>query len=154
MAQVIETERGDYEKFLKQLPIELRTKALGQAARAGGNVVKTRARQLVPIGDPNHKPDNKPLRDTIIVKIAWYEQDQVVVALVGPSNNGGQHGHLVEHGHNIRARGKKDAGPGDFTGARVEGKEFMAPAADQTEAEQRAAVISKIQKVVEKHRIG
>lgn len=150
----VTTERGDFEKFLEELPLMLRGKALAQAVRRGGNVVKNRARQLVPVGDPNHKPDSKPLKDTIVVKIVRFENDTVVVALIGPRSPDGNHGHLVEGGHRVRARGKKGEGPGDYTGARVEGKEFMAPAADQTIDEQTAAIVAYLRNQVEEYRIA
>lgn len=154
MAQVIETEKGDYEKFLKQLPIELRGKTMTQAVRRGAGVVRSKARLLVPIGDPNHKPDNKPLKDTIAVKVMQYQSDKVIVALVGPRRPDGAHGHLVEDGHRVRKRGKKGEGPGDFTGARVAGKEFLAPAADQTESEQTKAIVDHLRSTAEKYHVG
>jgi hypothetical protein len=77
-----------------------RNKAFTAGLRAAGNVVKTRAKELVPKpGYPGDKPGLKPLRDTLSVLVKQYSD--VWVAVVGPSRPAGRHGHLVEYGHRL-----------------------------------------------------
>lgn len=164
-------EDGNVEALLERLPIELRTTALTKAVRAAGKVVAERARQLCPPpGYPGDKPGLKPLRDTIGVQVRYYEreQDAAVVAVVGPEYPAGAHGHLVEFGHRIvgnaqlsegSSQGEAAAGlfsPAEYlrrahrAGGEVAPQPFLRPAADETEAEQRAALAGTLQKELEK----
>lgn len=154
MAKIVTTGTDNLEKLLREYPIEVRQKVLGQAVRRAGNVVKKRVRANAPVGDPNHKPENKPLRDSFAVKVVRYKNDALAMAIVGAKRPEGAHAHLVEDGHRIRRRGKKGEGPGDYTGAFVPGKEFLAPAADQTKNEQTQAIIDHLVKSVEKYKVG
>lgn len=109
----------------------------------------------------------KPLADTIGFRVVNYPATGVVVAVVGPQHPAGAHGHLVEKGHKAfywgRSSGytreadlyslgkarKNKTGTGrskrhkrySGAGARVEGKEFLAPAADSTRAIQQSELI-------------
>lgn len=152
MASVEVQQTGpDLERLLKQLPITLRAKSLGQAARAAGGVVRTRARQLVPIGDPRHNPDAHPLKDTVKVVVRYYDNDRRAVAVVGPRYPQGAHGHLVEKGHKVVVSRGPRKGQRPLSGSPyVKGKEFLAPAADQTKPQQQAAVVDKLQKLIKK----
>ena len=152
MAAIIEVNGDDFEKALKAIELQYRTVAIGKAARAAGNVVKKKAKQLVPVGDPQHKPGIKPLKDSITVKVKSYGDGIRQVAIVGARRPQGNHDHLIEYGHWIRRRGKKGEGPGQWYGARVEGKEYMAPAADTTRNEQRQAIVEALQKIVRQHK--
>ena len=139
------TQSIDMEQLLKQLPIELRVGALSKAVRAGGKVVIKRAKELVPRGDPTHKPDKKALKDTIGQVVRSYRNDRKWMAVVGPMYPAGAHGHLVEYGHDVKVnRGERKGRPPLTGSAKVPGKEFLAPAADQTETQQGKAVIQII----------
>lgn len=102
-----------------------------EAAQAAGDVVKARARQLCPVGDPAHNPGAKPLRDTIAAETRDYDQRTLVV--IGPEYPAGAHGHLVEYGHDEVVWGHR-------TGRRVPPQPFMRPAFDGTKQEQQAAM--------------
>lgn len=131
MAQV---ELAGYDELLREL--DKAEKTLGhevrrEAAKAAGEVVAARARQLCPVGDPAHEPDKKPLRDTIAVEIRDYGQR--TLAVIGPQYPAGAHGHLLEYGHEGVAWGKP-------TGRRVGPRPFMRPAFDETKSEQQSAM--------------
>lgn len=152
MAAIIEVNGDDFEKALLAMELQYRTSALSKGVRAAGNVVAKKAKALVPIGDPQHKPDHPPLKDTIKVKVKPYNDGMRVVAIVGSRRPQGSHDHLVEYGHWIRRRGKAGQGPGQWYGAKVEGKQYLAPAADTTKKEQQQAVVDAIRKVAEKQK--
>ncbi len=150
MAKVVTEQKGSVGQFIEKVDIMLRSKTLRQAARRGARPIRKRARQLVPVGDPNHKPDNPSLKSTIAIKVKSYQGDRIAVALTGPRYPQGSHGHLIEGGHEVKVSRGPRKGQAPLTGsARVEGKEFMAPAADQTKEEQQAAVISFLREAVE-----
>lgn len=152
MAKVEVQQSGpELERLLKQLPIELRAKSLGQAARAGAGAVRTRARKLVPRGDTRHNPGAPSLHDTISVAVRYYDNDRRAVGVVGPKYPQGAHGHLVEDGHDVKVSRGPRKGQAPLSGtARVPGKEFLAPAVDQTKVQQKQAVVTKLQELIEK----
>ena len=83
-----------------------------EMAKAGGEVIAARARQLCPKGDSKRgkyrlKKRIKPLALLIKVETRRYDGGKVL-AVVGPDRDGGQHGHLVEFGHDIVVGGKGD----------------------------------------------
>jgi hypothetical protein len=141
---------SEIHKALDKIVIELRAKALKEAAKKAGKIAESRARILAPRGDKKHKPKLKPLASTIKTKVKQYAGQSIAVAIVGPTRPEGAHGHLVERGHEIRGRGKAGGGsPGEWTGARVDGKEFLAPAVDQTQSQQEAAILDVFRKAAE-----
>ena len=152
MAKVKETYSGPrLEKLLAKLPWDLRAKSLGQAARAGGSVVRNDARKRAPIGDQKHNPGATALKKTIAVTVRYYDNDRRAVAVVGPRYPQGAHGHLVEDGHDVIVSRGSRKGQKPLTGtARVEGKEFLAPAADSTKSQQTAAVLKKLRQLIKK----
>ena len=155
MAGVVTTEQGSLNDFLTQLPIRLRQKVLRQAVRRGARPVRTRARQLVPVGDTSHNPDSPPLKATISVKVKSYQNDQVAVALVGPRYPQGAHGHLIEGGHDVVVSVGERKGQAPLAGtARVEGKEFMAPASDQTKDLQQQAIVEHLRRAIKEFGVG
>lgn len=121
-------------------------KALRSAAGYAVTPVVKAAKEFVPQGDLDHHPDKPALEDTIIKKVKSYDGGKVIVAMVGPSYPDGAHGHLVEDGHRIVTHDGTD------TGATVEGKEFMLPAALTTEKNQTKRLIEKIQRILTKRR--
>lgn len=152
MAESSVKESADLDAILAQLPIELRGNTLTKAVRAGGRVVVRKAKQLAPKGDPRHNPGKKALRDTITVITKKYQNGQIHMAVAGPSYPEGAHGHLVDQGHDVKVSRGERKGQAPLTGtARVEGKDFFAPAVDTTKAEQEEAVVSKIVKDIQKH---
>ena len=133
------------EQVLNELPKILQNRTLGRALRAGGNVVKKETKRRTPRGDPKHKPDKKPLHKTIIVVVKEYDGGRLQMAIVGFKYPEGAHGHLVEHGHQIVTRN------GAKTGARVEGKQFFAPAVDTTQGQQEKAMVDVIVKDIKEN---
>ena len=65
MAEVVIKQSHDTEKILKQLPLELRTEGQRLSVRAGGLLYKRELKKKIPRGNPNHKPDVKPLHTTM-----------------------------------------------------------------------------------------
>ena len=135
-----EIEGGDdLDRFLAQLPFEMRRKILPKAIRAGGNVVNLAARERIrDPGYPGDKPGLVPLKKTIITKVKVY--DMVVVAIVGPHYMGGNHGHLVEFGHRLIRKIKTRDGVEKVEIGFVPPHPFLRPAADETRDEQLAAI--------------
>jgi hypothetical protein len=119
---------------------------LASVVEPAAQIVSTRAKQLCP---RNPKDDKQiPLYATIGVVIRKYAGR--VLAMIGPQWEYARHGHLVEFGHDIVARGEgKKRGrkrvkggkraEGRTTG-RVEPHAFMRPAFDGTQGEQMAAM--------------
>ena len=154
MAAIIEINGDAFDKALQAIEQQYRVTALSKAAKDAGEVVAEKARALVPVGDPRHKPKNPPLKDTITVKVKHYNDGLRQVAIVGARRPQGNHSHLVEKGHWIRRRGKKGEGPGQWYGAKVEGKEFLAPAADTTQQQQTQAIVDALRQVARERRNG
>lgn len=148
-----------YDELLRQLnriDDTLSKQVTREMVKAAGEVVAARARTLCPVGDPTHHPENKPLRDTIAVEVRDYGVRSL--AVVGPQYPAGAHGHLVEFGHDIVARGEStNVGKGRRSGAKSKGgltsgrtqpKPFMRPAFDGTKGEQLAAMESVINRTL------
>jgi HK97 gp10 family phage protein len=124
--------------------------------KAAGEIAAARARVLCPVGDPTHHPENKPLRDTIAVEVKDYGVR--ALAVVGPQWPAGAHGHNVEFGHDIVARGQgKNVGKARRSGAKKKGgvakgrtqpKPFMRPAFDSTKGQQFAAMEAVVKKAL------
>lgn len=113
-----------------------------------------------------------PLMSTITFRSKSYK-DGVDLVVVGPAYPAGAHGHLVEHGHKAVYWGRMSGGMTSRTlhtprkqahqrnmpfvvkthytgGARVEGKEFLAPAADQTKKQQEEVFIATLQRAIKR----
>lgn len=134
-------ESTDMDKLLRQLPIELRHNAVPRALRANLRPAADRAKQLAPRGKLNHNPSDPPLYTTIRVAIRRY--GDVVFGIMGAKYPEGAHQHLVEFGHQKYLWGKE-------TTATVPGKEFLAPAVDQTEAVGRRNMVAKLKEIIVK----
>lgn len=110
-----------------------------------------------------------PLANTITSVVRSYDNG-VSVAVIGPKHPTGAHGHLVERGHKAvywkrdtgwnfkthwvkskqawrKGRVKRRVSHGS-SGARVEGKEFLAPAADSTKSEQQRLLIVTLEEAI------
>lgn len=134
-------------KELKQFEHEVRTKALTNGLRAAGKVVVKKARQLAPDGltsgnsrkksKKQEASKSKRLRKGLKVKVKHYPEHTIAIA--GADYSKAPHAHLVEQGHEKVLWGKP-------TGARVEGKEFFATAADTTKSEQESALLDELRK--------
>lgn len=139
-------ESADLDAILAQLPVEMRFRAMKSAMTKAGRVVIRKAKQKVPRGDPADKPHLKPLWKTIGQVVKSYKSGAVWVAIVGPKRPGGAHGHLIEGGHKVYARGPKGRSargqkkPIRSGTSYVPGKEFMAPAVDSTLSAQDQAI--------------
>lgn len=109
----VSIELDGYDELIKKLnEIEagLGKMTLHEMVYSAAEIVRDRAKQLCPIGDEKNarkraKKGGKRLRDTISIRIRDYGKDKPVVAIVGPDWHGGQHGHLVEYGHDIAVGG-------------------------------------------------
>ena len=136
------------DRELGQVEMNLRTKVLKKALRAGGRGVANRAKQLAPrsarTGSRKQwsarttaaRAGVKPLAETIGVVVREY--GHVMVLLVGPEYPAGALGHLIEYGHAEVLYGK-------VTGRRVPPKPFLRPAADETENAVHQIIVSTLQ---------
>lgn len=150
MATLTKRETVAIDDLLERIQVEMREKILKRAARNAGNVVMRRAKQLAPVGDLRHRPGLDALKDTIAVKNIVY-RDRFFVAVVGPTHPEGNHGHLIEDGHDVVVSRGSRKGQSPLTGsARVEGKQYMAPAGDQTQNEQFFALVNTIERAIVK----
>jgi HK97 gp10 family phage protein len=146
------TESADMTAMLEQMSVLVQRTAAKKAVRAAGQVVARRARQLCrrseQTGTRKHwsrrtaaqRAGVKALADTIGVVVREYEH--AFVAVVGPQLPGGELGHLVEYGHAEVLWGRA-------TGRRVAPRPFLRPAADETQAEQHAAMVSSLRASLE-----
>ena len=137
-AVAVETTGINVEDFLAKMPIEVRTKAAKSAIRKGGNVVKTAARRLAPVGGPREgRKAGKPhLRDTMAVRIREYGDR--TLAVVGPTYPSGAHSHLIEFGFTHPKSG-------EF----VPPQPYLRPAADSTKPQQAEAITRELTKRVD-----
>lgn len=125
-------------RSLDRIDSTLRGRVIGDAVKAAAEIVATRARELSPVGDTSDKPDLKPLRDTIEIRVRDYGQR--ALAVTGPGLPAGAHGHNVEHGHAIVRNGK--------TVGRARPKPFLRPAFDETKGAQQAAMEGVIARTI------
>jgi hypothetical protein len=149
MAKVQIGESLDFEKLLSRFDVQNRGRVLKNSLNAGGRVVRNEYRRTVSVGDPNHKPDKPSLKESIDQKL-WHKGTFYGV-VVGGKWPDGAHAHLVEDGHKVRARGPAGGGnPGEWTGARVEGKQQLAKAIESTKTAAETAVETTLAKEFEK----
>jgi HK97 gp10 family phage protein len=118
--------------------------------KAAGEVVAARARELCPLSDGAYDGNKPPLAETIRVEIKNYGAN--TLAIIGQyyqQYGGGNHGHLVEYGHELRARGPEGKkSPGKWIGRRAKPQPFLRPAIDGTHAQQREAMEAVISKAL------
>lgn len=142
---------------LNRIDDRLSKRLTREMVKAAGEIVAARARERCPIGDPKHKPELKPLRDTIGVEVRDYGER--ALAVVGPEYPAGAHGHLVEFGHDIVGRGQsKSMGRGRVSGAKRKGgvtqgrarpHPFLRPAFDETQSQQYAAMEAVMRRAIQ-----
>lgn len=138
---------SEADAHLSRIELRLRTKVRTRGLRAAAQVVRRRAKQLAPKpGYRGDKPGKTALRSTIAYRTRDYQGGAVGVVVIGPRRPEGSHGHLVERGHRIVTHAGVD------TGRRTEAKAFLAPAADQTKAEQKAAFVGELKRLAEEAR--
>lgn len=148
MASVALEGWDELQTMLTRIDDRLAKRARNDAVKAGGEVVAVEARVQCPRGDPTSKPELKALAETIGVEVKDYGARSL--AVVGPQWPAGAHGHLVEYGHDIVARGEGKAGgpkrakggkkhEGKTTG-RAKANPFLRRAFDSTSAQQVAAI--------------
>lgn len=136
------------EEVLEKLPLAAREKEVQRALRAGAKLAKDRAAQLAPVpGYKGDKPGKTPLRDTMTIATRSYQGGGVQFVGVGPRWPDGAHGHLVEFGHEIVTKKPNQV----RTGARVPGKEFVAPAIDQTIDQQTQKIDASLLRAIKRH---
>ena len=144
------TESADMTAILERLPVLVQRAAAKQAVRAAGRIVVKRAKQLcrrsTQTGTRKHwsrttaaeRASVKALADTIGMRVVEYEH--TIVAVIGPQLPAGALGHLLEYGHAEVLWGQR-------TGRRVAPQPFLRPAADETQAEQAAAMLQALRAI-------
>jgi hypothetical protein len=123
------------DRLLLAIEEHARGAAIGRVLRAAGEAVKKAVQDVLPKpGYPGDKPDLKPLRDTVSVKVKNYQGGFYKVLIVGYALPAGAHGHLVEFGHEMTANtwwnGERlvSVRSTQETGVRVEGKFYFSTA--------------------------
>jgi hypothetical protein len=122
--------------------------------RKVGNGIKSQTKAILPKpGYPGDKPEMKPLRETLKVKVKNYNGGAIKVMVVGYSysrtkGQGGNHGHLVEGGHDIVIGGSKKKG-GTVIG-HVKPHEYMIRITNSTKTQQQTTLITGITAAMKK----
>lgn len=125
---------------------------LSRGLRKVGNTIKSQTKAILPKpGYPGDKPGLTPLRETMKVKVKDYGGGAVKVMVVGYTYSktpgvGGNHGHLLEGGHDIVVGGPKTKG-GTVVG-HVQPYEYMVTVAETTRPQQQASFIATVQRAV------
>lgn len=145
---------NEAQALAQTLPEEIQQRAAKLALKRAGEIVVRAAKTNVPSSrmsgtfyrqsKKQQEKSPRPLFDTITQRTRSYSNG-ISVEVVGPSWPDGNHGHLVEHGHEAVYWGRKG------NPARVEGKEFLAPAADSTKNQQQQIIIASLQKSIKNH---
>lgn len=142
----------DIMRTLDKLPIEIRGKELEKAGTKAVKRIEKRAKELVPVGDPRHKPEKPPLKKTIGTVVRRYQGGAVLAWLVGPEYPAGAHGHLVEHGTAPHAIPSKTGKTRQHPGAKPH--PFMAPAAVDVAPQIERDIVEGLKRAVDKATSG
>lgn len=140
------------DAILSKIDKAVRGKAVDQGLRKVGNEVKSKTRTILPKpGYPGDKPGLKPLRETLKVKVVNYRDGAVKVMVVGytysrTKGEGGNHGHLLEGGHDIVVGGSKKKG-GTVIG-HVQPYEYIIRVVEGNKPQHQANLIASLQKAV------
>lgn len=129
----------ELQRALDRIDDRLTHKTRMDALRSAATVIRQRAAELCPEGDPAHMPEKPPLATTIDYALRDYGQRGL--AYVGPVYPQGAHGHLVEFGHQEVLYGVR-------TGRRVPPHPFLRPAFDETKHAQRAAMEAAVARTI------
>lgn len=163
----IKIELEGYEDLIKALDridIALSEKLARDMVKAAAMIVADEARNRIRDGEANHHPELPPLSANIGIETKTYlsSRGARTLAIVGPiyspTGGGGNHGHLLEFGHDIVARGEgkvrgasRRSGAkkkGGVTSGRVRPYPFLRPAFDSTKGQQLAAMQSKMDQAI------
>jgi hypothetical protein len=131
----------EFDDMLAKLPERVRRVAINHALRESGKVVKSQMEKEVPVGDPKHKPDKKPLKETIGYVLREYASGDMMI-VIGPMYPAGAHAHLTDKG--FRHKGRRKSGGSTITF--VKGKKWM----NATRAKSEAAANTQFHKAMEK----
>jgi len=141
------------DNLLKAIEESARGAAIGRVMRSAGQVVRDRVREVLPRpGYPGDKPELKPLRDTVAVKVKNYQGGFYKVLIVGYALPAGAHGHLVEFGHDMAANtfwnGSKfvSVRSTQETGERVEGKFYFQTGVQMAQRQVDAVILAGAQR--------
>jgi hypothetical protein len=142
------------DQQLANLVIQVRGKAISGAIRKVGNAIKSQTKSILPKpGYPGDKPGLAPLRETMKVKVKEYEGGAIKVMVVGYTYSrtpgvGGNHGHLLEGGHDIVTGGSKKKG-GTVIG-HVAPHEYMIRVVNTTKPQQQSILITAVKDALKK----
>lgn len=142
---------------LAKIDIAARGPAIGNAIRSVGKMISKRTADVLP--KPGYtkytrpkgikyqdKDGLKPLGETLATKVITVREGVVKVGIIGYAWPAGNHGHLVEQGHDLVKGGKKDKG-GTVIG-RVEPTEYLVRIVAETRQEQQNILISSVTKAL------
>ena len=133
-------------KLLEQIDELVRGPAITKTLQSVGRVVKNDVRSVLPKpGYPGDKPEFKPLRETISVRVKSYSQGGKIlkVLVVGYTWPAGAHGQPLESGHKIANQHGQHEG---F----VEPRAYLAESVTRTRGAQDRAMVDGARKMLEK----
>ena len=146
----VHVEITDIEDLLLQLPNAVREKAVREANKEAGRLVRNEMRSRAPQSKKTGtasklsraKKERADARRFNLSKSIWSKTKiygTTVLTMVGPRRPDGNHAHLIEFGHQAVYWGRQSS---DF----VEPRPFMRESIDATRGQQRAAIIKKMKK--------
>lgn len=138
----------DAEKILKQIDELVRGPAITKTLQSMGQAIKNDVRSVLPKpGYPGDKPQFKPLRETMSVKVKGYTQEGKIfkVLVVGYRWPSGAHGQPLESGHAIANQYGAHEGI-------VEPRTYLADTVERTKPAQARMMVEGARKMLEKVR--
>jgi hypothetical protein len=151
----IEIDKNSWDAadaMLAKILAGARGPTVDKGLRKIGNQIKSQTKSILPKpGYPGDKPGMKPLRETLKVKVVNYRGGEIKVMVVGYTysrtpGQGGNHGHLLEGGHDIVVGGPKKKG-GQVVG-HVQPYEYMIRVVEENKASHQVNFVATIQKAV------
>lgn len=137
------TSMKSAEKILNEIEELVRGPAISRTLRTVGLAVKADVVTALPKpGYPGDKPQFKPLRETMVVRVKSYGRGATKVLVVGYSWPEGAHGQPLEAGHEMWLWGKQ------VPGRMVDPKPYMGDVIQRTAATRGSQLVDGARKVL------
>lgn len=136
------------DKMLARIEMAARGNAISAAIRNVGRKIVRKTKTILPKpGYPGDKEGMTPLRETLKAKVENYNGGATKVGVTGYTYSnqkgvGGNHGHLLEGGHEKWLWGKK------IDGEMVPPYQYLINVVEQTKSEQKADLVEGISKAL------
>ena len=131
------------EGILNQIQELVQGPAISRTLRSVGELIKADVVTVLPKpGYPGDKPEFKPLRETMLVRVKSYDRGATKVLVVGYAWPEGAHGQPLEAGHEKFVWGKH------IVGSPVVAKPYMGDVVERTGASRGAQLVDGARKVL------